>query len=77
MRFLALLILLLVAAAAFAASNRERPMIVDQHASGQWEFNQTSDGIRDDAFVWLQICNPLLPTHPVGPLKKNKGVHQT
>ena len=41
-RLAAFLIIAIVAVAAILASNRERPIVIDRHSSGQSDFNNAS-----------------------------------
>ena len=71
--FLALALLLV---SAVAASDHQKPLEIANASSGAWDFHNASEqGIRDDAIVWLQICNPTYPRRPIPMLKKDKGVH--
>lgn len=77
MRTIALLIVFAFLVAAVAASDRSKPLIVDAHPSGQWAFNNAADeGIRDDAHIWLQICDPIHPLKPPTNLERPKKVQQ-
>lgn len=72
-RVLAFLIGFAFLAAAVLASDRKKPLIVDAHSSGQWAFNNAADeGIRDDAHVWLQTCNPIAPDKDLWRPNNNK-----
>ena len=71
--FLALALLLV---SAVAASDHQKPLEIANASSGAWDFHNASEqGIRDDAIVWLQICNPTYPRGRIRPVEKNKGIH--
>lgn len=67
-----MLIISVIAVAAVAASDRQKPLLVDSHSSGEWAFNNASDGIRDDAHVWLQTCDPIAPDKDLWHPNNNK-----
>lgn len=76
-RALAALIFFVVLAAAVGASNRAKPLLIDERSSGQWAFNNADyPGIRDDAHIWLQICDPIHPLNPPTNLERPKRIQQ-
>lgn len=76
-RGVALLIISVIAVAAIAASDRQKPLLVDNQSSGEWAFNNAdAPVINDDAHIWLQICDPIRPFSPPTNFVRPKKVQQ-
>ena len=65
-RFIAALLIVCFLVAAFLASNHEKPIAIDRHSSGRWDFNNAASSTPASPLTSICITHPL----------RTKGLHQ-